>query len=93
MNPINITVTGYNLGGIPGWALMCVIVSLLLWLWSIVAIAKKKTADPFDRVVWLLIVLALNIIGTILYFIFSEDTKAKAYSEEDIKRRANEGTL
>jgi hypothetical protein len=45
----------------------------LFWLISVVHIAQTKTKDPFDRIVWLMVVLALNAIGTLLYLIFAPD--------------------
>jgi len=83
-----------------GWLLFPVGIALILWLWSVVEIANKKTVDPFDRIVWLLVVLALNFVGTLLYLFFadSEESKARAIRKEldaeaEIKRRANEGML
>jgi heme/copper-type cytochrome/quinol oxidase subunit 2 len=69
------------------------IVTTVAWLWSIVAIAREKTADPLDRIVWLMIVLMLNVIGTVLYVLFSGTKKANPHDESELKRRANEGTL
>ena len=100
MNPFNLTFVGQNSDHIPGGLIFAIIVGIIFWLWSVVIVATKKTDDPYDRIVWLLIILALNIVGTILYFIFGNQ-KADKYgspsgsssSEADIKRRANEGTL
>jgi hypothetical protein len=99
MTPLfNYTVLNQS-GGMPGWLLPIIIIGLIVWLWSVVHIAKTKTEDPYDRIVWLLIVLMLNFLGTLLYIFFgktSEDWRdydPKRYSEEEIKRRANEGTL
>jgi cytochrome c-type biogenesis protein CcmH/NrfG len=56
--------------------------------------------DPFDRIVWLLIILALSIVGTILYFLFGMESASSEPVETDLdasdaelKRRANEGEL
>lgn len=58
---------------------------------------EGETDDPYDRIVWLLIVLALNFVGTLLYFFFGGDPKKDEgetrNKEADLKRRANEGTL
>jgi hypothetical protein len=97
MNPINISFAGQNSDGLPSWALFGIGIALILWLWSVVVIAKEKTEDPYDRIVWLLIVLLLNFIGTLLYFFFAGDAKSGneqiAEAKRDIKRRANEGRL
>ena len=100
MNPINITLAGQNAGEISGPLILGIAVAVILWLWSIVVIAKTKTEDPYDRIVWLLIVLALNVAGTLLYFFFyvklTGNEKVEhdiTLSDADLKRRANEGTL
>jgi len=100
MNPINITLAGQNAGEISGLLILGIAAALILWLWSIVVIAKTKTEDPYDRIVWLLIVLALNVVGTLLYFFFyvrhpgNEKVECDiTLSDADLKRRANEGTL
>ena len=94
------TFTNATFGEIPGWAFLIIGFFLILWLCSVVQIATTKTEDPFDRIVWLLIVLALNFVGTLLWIFFSGAEKSKVSasgeapgSEADIKRRANEGTL
>ncbi len=64
----------------------------LVWLWSVVSVARTKTEDPYDRIVWLLVVLTLNIVGTILYLFFGADDRegeGNASSEEELKRRMN----
>ena len=98
MNPINFTIAGQNADQIPSGLLFAVAIGFIIWVWSIVVVARTKTDDPFDRIVWLMIVIALNILGTILYFVFGmQNSKIGAQttssSEEEIKRRANEGTL
>ncbi len=67
--------------------------STIGWLWSVVTIAREKTEDPLDRIVWLIIVLALNIFGTILYILFSGPKQTNPHDESELKRRANEGML
>jgi len=96
MNPIQLSLDASRGHQIPGWILTCLCLAIILWLWSVVVIAREKTEDPFDRVVWLLIVLLLNFIGTLLYFFFSgngESKKKAEKSEIELKRRANAGTL
>jgi len=100
MNPFNISIAGQSTDSIPGWLIFIIIVGVIAWLWSVVRVATRRTEDPYDRIVWLLIILALNIVGTILYVLFgmvrtaatSEDSEPLT-SEAEIKRRANEGTL
>lgn len=102
MNPIQFDFTSQDMGAVPIWVYLLIGIAELLWLWSIVGIAQTKTEDPYDRIVWLLIVLALNFVGTVLYFFASGHymkgkppnwVKTAPETEEEIKRRANEGTL
>lgn len=100
MRPLHVSLAGYNVTTMPGWLVAGIFVGIILWLWSVVVIAREKTADPYDRIVWLLIVLMLNIVGTLLYFFFADDPSAKtrseaelADSEAELKRRANDGSL
>jgi len=78
---------------IQGWTLAIILIVLLSWLWSVVAVATTKTEDPYDRIVWLLIVLILNMVGTLLYCLYGPEKKQKkddlVRSEEDLKRRVN----
>ena len=100
MNPLNITIAGQSSDTIPGWLIALIVVAGLAWLWSIVRVATTKTPDPFDRIVWLLIILALSIVGTILYVLFGMESANGELVESDpdksdaeLKRRANEGKL
>jgi len=96
MNPLQISIAGLHDNQIPGWVLSGLCLAIILWLWSVVVIAKEKTEDPYDRIVWLLIVLLLNFVGTLLYFFFAGNGKSREEaerSEQELKRRANDGTL
>jgi len=87
------------------WIWAGFIVIEILWLWSVVTVAKEKTPDPYDRIVWLLIVLMLNFVGTLLYFFFAASSDSpkpqekkkpdytKIRSEAELKQSANNGTL
>ena len=100
MNTMNFTIAGQSYESIPVWLIILIVVGGIAWLWSIVRVATKRTKDPYDRIVWLLIILALNIVGTILYVLFGMESTADnpvdhrpITTEEELKRRANEGTL
>jgi hypothetical protein len=74
----------FNLG-IPAETLLVLLaIQFPFWVWSVVYIAKKRTKEPTDRVVWLLIVLLLGILGTMLYFAFGRAGKLE--SEIDSKK-------
>lgn len=42
----------------------------LVWLWSVITIVRQKTPEPSDRIVWLIIVLFFNFLGTIAFMFF-----------------------
>ncbi|MEM9446820.1 MAG: PLDc N-terminal domain-containing protein [Verrucomicrobiota bacterium] len=73
---------------------------VIIWLLTVYFVATTKTKDPVDRIVWLLIVLFLNILGSAICisynfvkWIQSGKTIDLKASEEDIKKRANEANL
>ncbi len=72
-----------QIGALPLWAALLVVVALVGWLWSVVIVAKEKTKDPFDRVAWLMVVLSLNVFGTLLYFFFGPKKEELQESEGD----------
>ena len=69
-----------------GWGYAVAAVVILLWLGSVVWIAKENTEDPFDRIVWLMIVLTLNFVGTVLYLVFAENETGKVESKAQTPR-------
>lgn len=50
----------------PTWIGILVVIELL-WLWSVITVVRHKTPDPSDRIVWLIIILAFNFLGTLAY--------------------------
>jgi cbb3-type cytochrome oxidase subunit 3 len=59
-----------GLGGLPAWALVVFALCFLFWIGTVLRVAREKTRDPFDRIVWLLIVLLLNVVGAIIYVLY-----------------------
>ncbi len=93
----------FGASGIPPILIILWIVVEIIWLASVVRVANKATKEPLDRVVWLMVILFLNIMGTILYWLFAQcrETSQKAARvanadaerERAIKERANRGAL
>ena len=81
------------------------ILAEIIWLVSVVKVANRRTKDPMDRVCWLLVILFLNILGSIMYWIAANPSRAQNSSSKDrqarsdaererqIKERANRGSL
>ena len=93
MNPNQLILDSLNQSEDNTFIIFIVMIAIIAWLWSVVVVAREKTEDPFDRIVWLLIVLMLNILGTILYILFSGSKGSNVINETELKKRANEGTL
>ena len=74
--------------GISNEALILLIaIQFPIWVWSVVYVARKRTEEPTDRIVWLLVILFLGILGTILYFAFGrqDNPESELESEEDMQ--------
>ena len=39
------------------------------WIWMIIDCATRKFKNKFEKIVWLLIVILVNWIGALIYFI------------------------
>ncbi len=53
-----------------------VIFTVVFWLWMLVDCLQRKKFE--DKLVWVLVILFLNVLGSILYyFIAKEKTQAK----------------
>ncbi len=55
-----------QLWGILGIVLFVAI--LVLWIWALIDILKSSFRNQTDKVIWLLVVLALNGLGALLYY-------------------------
>jgi hypothetical protein len=53
------------------------ILSIGLWFWALIDIAKSRFKNPTMNTVWLLIVLFLPILGSIFYFLLRKKYTTK----------------
>lgn len=56
-------------------ALAIALVSLGVWIYTIVDIAKSNFSDDTTKIVWLLVVVLTGILGSILYLIIGRSAK------------------
>lgn len=56
-------------------ALAIALVSLGVWIYTIVDIAKSNFSDDTTKIVWLLVVVLTGILGSILYLIIGRSSK------------------
>lgn len=64
-----------------------IIISILLWFWAIIDIAKSKFINSTANTVWLLLVLFFPILGSVFYFIL----RKKYVTNESRKVKPNFG--
>jgi phage shock protein C len=69
--------------------------ALAFWIWSIIDCIQSKSNAEY-KIIWLLIIIFLNIIGSILYFIFSNQKNSNfSFNQEKGKRlmKSNEDKM
>ena len=59
------------------WIIIYVFIALaiLVPIIAIVDVLKSKFKRPYDKAIWLLLIIFLNLLGTILYFSLSRERK------------------
>lgn len=58
-------------------AITLVILTVVLWIWALIDIAKTRRQNPSEKSLWFLLIIALPLIGSILYLLIKDKT-AKA---------------
>ena len=60
---------GLGIMGFVAFIIIISIVATIIWIWSIIHIAKNENfKDDNQRIIWLLIVIFTGIFGSIVYF-------------------------
>jgi len=49
----------------------------VFWLWSLIDCLKSEWKNPNDKIVWLLVILLLNLFGSLLYLLIAGSKKVK----------------
>lgn len=57
--------------------------AIVLWIWSIVDVVRSNFKKESDKIVWLIVVLSLQLMGTILYMIYG--VKQKLPKDENLE--------
>ena len=72
----------------PLWAivfvLLLVLLLFILWIWAIVDCLSSRLNVP-EKLLWLVVIVLLNVLGALLYFILSKSRGAKLSKEKSIK--------
>ena len=73
------------------WIITIIAVSQIAWLWTLLAHLNNTECDPTDKICWTLVLVLLNALGMVLFFIGGPKEKDECLSEEALKRSFNEG--
>ncbi|MBI2208465.1 PspC domain-containing protein [Candidatus Woesearchaeota archaeon] len=72
----------------PLWAivfvLLLVLLLFILWIWAIVHCLSSRLNVP-EKLLWLVVIVLLNVLGALLYFILSRSRGAKLAKEKSFK--------
>jgi hypothetical protein len=59
--------------GVPGATELLLIIIILLpsvfWIWSIIDCATKEPSEGNDKIIWILVIVLLNWLGSLIYCI------------------------
>ena len=61
---------GYNLGDYIWYA--SIALSAIHWIWAIIDVFSHQTSGSQSRVFWIILVVALPVVGGLLYYIMSK---------------------
>ena len=66
-----------TLGMIGPWQVLIILFGLLLPIIALIDILRNKFKGSNDKLIWILVVLFLNVFGSVLYFLIGRSQKAK----------------
>ncbi len=61
------------------------ILPIVFWIWSLVDCLKSEWKNPSDRIVWFLVILFLNLFGSLLYVLIAPSKKVKKGGNAQVK--------
>lgn len=50
--------------------IIAIILTIILWAWALIDIAKTRRQNPSQKSLWFLLIIVFPILGSILYFQF-----------------------
>jgi hypothetical protein len=53
----------------------------IFWLWMLVECAMKEPSQGSDKIVWILVILLLNLLGAIIYFLVRRPERIRVVGE------------
>lgn len=65
---------------IGGGSLVIILIYGLVWIYCLVDILRSDFKDPNMKIIWILIILFAQVIGSLIYLAMGKSTKASLYS-------------
>ena len=47
------------------------LLGFLIWVWALIHMLTNQSLQGTDKIVWVLVIIFLNVLGAILYFLLS----------------------
>ena len=75
------------------WFWACII-CLILWLLTVISLLKRQDMKEVDKIVWVIVLCALNILGATLYWFLApgKESLSRARTEKELKDYFNSRT-
>jgi len=67
------------------FVVLLVIFLIILWIWALIDCLVTSRLTVPEKILWLILILVLNILGAILYFLLAKSTKVKMIKSKDLK--------
>jgi heme/copper-type cytochrome/quinol oxidase subunit 2 len=80
----NLTQTAFPLALI-AFPLLAVL-GFIIWIWALVHMLTNTQLQGTDKIVWAIVIVFLNVLGAILYFVLSPGLRLNA--QEQVRKQA-----
>jgi hypothetical protein len=67
---------------IPTVLFLCGLFSFSIWIWALVDLLADRKLQGTDKIVWALVIILLNVLGAILYFVVFPFIRAGAIATD-----------
>lgn len=65
----------------------------IVWLSALVFNLRDEEMKDTDKICWTIVLCTLNLLGLVLFILFSPHNRKDTLQEDSLKRAANEGRL
>ena len=55
--------------------------TFIFWIWSIIDCAQNEPAEGNDKIIWIIIILFLNFLGSLIYFFARRSKRIREYGK------------